>query len=186
MAKYQIPPDPRKSNEKRTQRTDDNQQSVPWRYLGMGVVVSIVGIVIAVALVNAFLARPPLPVTAVEPTIIVLTAPPSTAPSATPALATPTAIPTFTPIPTPDVAQAPDELTVGFYAIVANTDDFGVTVRGGPSTSNVPLLVADEGTVLLIIGGPEEAGGFLWWQVQLEDGTEGWAAGSFLMPSPAP
>ncbi|KAA3658631.1 MAG: SH3 domain-containing protein [Chloroflexi bacterium] len=186
MAKYQIPSDPRKTNEKRTRRNDENQPPVPWRYLGMGVVVSIVGIVIAVALVNAFLSKPPLPVTAVEPTIIILTAPPSTAPSATPALATPTAIPTFTPIPTPDVALAPDELTVGFYAQVANTDDFGVTVRGGPSTSNVSLLVADEGTILLIIGGPEEAGEFLWWQVQLDDGTEGWAAGSFLVPAAAP
>jgi len=186
MAKYQIPPDPRKSNEKRAHRSDENREPVPWRYLGMGIIVSIVGLGIAIALVNAFLSRPPLPVTAVESTIIVLTAPASAAPSATPALATPTAIPTFTPIPTPDVALAPDEITVGFYAEVANTEDFGVTVRGGPSTSNVPLLVADEGTILLVIGGPEEAGGFFWWQVQLDDGTEGWAAGSFLIPATAP
>jgi len=186
MAKFQIPGDPRKSDEIDARRAADNREPVPWRYLGMGVVVSIVGIVLAVALVNAFLTRPPLPVTAVAPTIIVLTAPPGIDPTATPALATPTAIPTFTPIPTPDVAEAPTEIMVGFYAQVANTDDFGVTVRGGPSTSNVPLVVADEGTVLLIIGGPEEAGGFLWWQVQLTDGTEGWAAGSFLIPAPAP
>lgn len=186
MAKYQIPSDPRKSNEKRVRRADGEQGPVPWRYLGMGVIVSIVGIVIAIALVNGLLSKPTLEVTAVNPTIIVLTAPPSPVPSATPGLATPTVIPTFTPIPTPDIAEAPDEITVGFYAQVANTDDFGVTVRGGPSTSNVPLLIADEGTILFVMDGPEEAGGFLWWQVQLSDGTEGWVAGSFLIPAAAP
>ncbi|MCA9924004.1 MAG: SH3 domain-containing protein [Anaerolineales bacterium] len=187
MAKYQIPPDPRKSDERRSRRQrSDTNEPIPWLYLGLGVVVSIIGIVIAVVLANALLNRPPLPVSDVEPTIIVLTAPATIAPPATPEVATPTAVPTFTPVPTPDVAEAPDEITVGFYAQVANTDDFGVTVRGGPSTSNVPLLIADEGTVLLIIGGPEEAGGFLWWQVQLADGTEGWAAGSFLIPTAAP
>ena len=184
MAKYQIPPDPRKTNEKQTAR--NNQQPVPWRYVGMGIVVSIVGIVIAVALVNAFLSRPPLQVTAVTPTIIILTAPPRAEPTETPELATPTPIPTFTPIPTPDVGQAPDEVTVGFYAQVSGTDDFGVTVRGGPSTSNVPLVVAPEGEIMLVTDGPEEAGGFLWWQVQLADGTEGWAAGLYLIPSVAP
>lgn len=187
MAKYQIPPDPRKSDPKRPRRRrSDDREPIPWGYLGMGVIVSIVGVVMAVVLANALLTRTPLPISAIEPTIIILTAPPGVSLSPTPEMATPTAIPTFTPVPTPDVADAPDEITVGFYAQVANTDDFGVTVRGGPSTSNVPLVVADEGTVLLVIGGPEEAGGFLWWQVQLEDGTEGWAAGSFLIPAAAP
>jgi hypothetical protein len=75
---------------------------------------------------------------------------------------------------------------VGYFAEVANTDGIGVTVRGGPSTSNVSVLIADEGTLLLIIGGPTEANGFLWWQVQLQDGTEGWAAGDFLLPAAGP
>jgi hypothetical protein len=79
-------------------------------------------------------------------------------------------------------------VTVGFYARVVNTDDFGVTVRGGPSTSNAQITVADEDVLLLIIGGPEvdAVNNRLWWQIQLEDGTEGWAAGDFLEPAAGP
>jgi hypothetical protein len=95
-------------------------------------------------------------------------------------------MPTFTPIPTPDAAIAPPEITRDFYAVVANTDGLGVTVRGGPSTRNVALLVADEGTVLLILDGPEEGDNFSWWQVELVDGTEGWVAQDFLEPAAAP
>jgi hypothetical protein len=187
MAQYKIPPDPRKSDEKRPHRTRrDAQEPIPWVWLGMGVVVTIVGIGIAWSIANELLSRPPLLVSEVAPTIVVLTAPATAVPSVTAVAITPTTIPTFTPIPTPDNALAPDEITVGFYAVVANTEGFGVTIRGGPSTSNVARLVADEGTVLLVIDGPEEANTFLWWQVQLQDGTEGWAAGQFLIPTAAP
>lgn len=138
-------------------------------------------------LINSLLTRPPLETSgASEPTIIVLTAPPSPTPSATPPRLTPSPVPTFTPIPTPDTAVAPDQITIGFYAVVANTDGIGVTVRGGPSTSNTPLLIADEGTVLLVLDGPSEGSGFQWWQVQLEDGTEGWVAADFIEPAAAP
>jgi uncharacterized protein YraI len=99
---------------------------------------------------------------------------------------TPTTVPTLTPIPTPDVAVAPAEVTIGFYAEVANTEGFGVTIRGGPSTNNVAMTVAEEGAVLLTLDGPEEGNGYLWWKVRLADGTEGWAASDFLAPSVAP
>ena len=149
-------------------------------------IVTIVSIVAALALVNALLDRPPLEAAPIEPTLIILTAPPSPVPSPTSPLPTPSPIPTFTPIPTPDTAVAPPEITVGFYALVVNTDGFGVTVRGGPSTSNAQITVADEGALLLVIGGPEADNERLWWQVQLEDGTEGWAAGDFLAPAAGP
>jgi hypothetical protein len=40
----------------------------------------------------------------------------------------------------------------------------------------------------LVIGGPEvdEANNRLWWQLQLDDGTEGWAVGEFLVPAAGP
>ena len=197
MARYEIPPDPRKSKEKRPRRlrrdsasggTEGVQEPIPWRWLGLGVVVTLVSIGLALTLVNALLARPPLEAAPIEPTLIILTAPPSPIPSPTSPLPTPSPIPTFTPIPTPDTAVAPPEVTAGYYAQVVNTDDFGVTVRGGPSTSNAQITVADEGVLLLVIGGPEvdEVNDRLWWQVQLEDGTEGWAAGDFLAPAAGP
>ncbi len=39
---------------------------------------------------------------------------------------------------------------------------------------------------MLVLNGPEEADNFSWWQVQLQDGTEGWVVDNFLEPAPAP
>lgn len=188
MARYQVPPDPRNSDDKRPRRMrHDMQAPTPWRYLLLGLVVAGVSLVIALALANAFLTRAPLP-TSQDPTLIILTAPPSAVPSQTPILPTPTVIPTFTPIPTPDTATAPDEVTVGYYATVFNTGGAGVRVRGGPSTSNSILTTANEEELLLVIGGPEvdNLNSVIWWQVELQDGTQGWAAGEFLAPAAGP
>ncbi len=188
MARYRIPPDPRKPDPELegSQSEESYRDPVPWGWLGAGVVVTIIGIAIAWALMSAFLSREPLPVTPLSPTLIVLTAPPSAVPSLTPVVPTPTFIPTLTAVPTADVDVAPRSITPGFYASVANTEGFGVTVRGGPSTSNVAITVADEGLVLLVLDGPTEGDGYLWWKVRLDDGTEGWAAGDFLAPAPSP
>jgi hypothetical protein len=186
MARYQIPPDPRKRESDADRKDRDLREPVPWRWLGMGVVVTIVGIFLAINLARAFLDREPLPVTPLSPTIVVLTAPATTAPQATAALLPPTSVPTVTSVPTPDLANAPEEVTLGFYAAVANTEGFGVTIRGGPSTNNVAITVADEGALLLVLDGPQEGNGFLWWQVRMDDGTEGWAASDFLIPAVGP
>ncbi len=189
MARYQVPPDPRKSNDERPRRLRaDSQEPPPWRYLVLGVIVTVVSLILALALANALLARPPLEVAPVQPTLIILTAPPSPVPSVTAVLPTPSPIPTFTPIPTPDTAQAPPEVTVGYYALVAGTEGAGVTVRGGPSTSNARITVADEGALLVVIGGPQvdEPNSRIWWQVELADGTQGWVVGDFLQPAAAP
>lgn len=189
MARYQKPPDPRDSDLKprrpRRWRGDD-PEGVPWLWLGLGVVVTLIGIVLALALANALLAREPLATTLPTPTIIRLTAPPTTTPTATVFRPTPTPVPTLTPAPTRDLSSPPDEITVGYYAAVSGTGTAGLTVRGGPSTNNVRLLRAAEGTLMLVIGGPEEGGEFTWWQVRLLDGTEGWVAGEFLAPAAAP
>jgi len=204
MARYQIPQDPREPKKQDSKRNDspsgdfpekrprrlrqDTQEPIPWRWLGLGLIVTIISIGLALTLVNSLLARPPLETAPIEPTLIILTAPPSPIPSPTSPLPTPSPIPTFTPIPTPDTAVAPPEITVGFYAQVANTDGFGINLRGGPSTSNAQIQVVDEGTLVLVIGGPEadEANNRLWWQLQLEDGTEGWSVGEFLVPAAGP
>ena len=158
MARYEQPPDPRETGlrplRQRRQR-QDAAEPVPWLWLGLGVIVTIAAIIFALSLANSFLSRPPLSVTlGATPTIIFLTAPPSPAPSPTPIFPTPTAIPTLTPIPTPDRATPPPEVSVDYFAQVANTDGIGVVVRGGPSVNNVQVTLADEGEVLLVIGGP--------------------------------
>lgn len=187
MSDFKEPGDlPPRSRRPRRQRRD-GREPVPWLWLGMGVVVTLIGIGAAVWLINSLLSRPPLEAAnPPDPTIIVLTAPPSPMPTVTPPRLTPSPVPTFTPIPTPDTAVAPPEITAGFYAEVANTDGVGVTVRGGPSTNNTALLIAEEGAYVLVLEGPSEGSGFQWWKVQLEDGTEGWVAADFIEPSAAP
>jgi hypothetical protein len=189
MARYQKPPDPRDSDLKPRRRRyfrSDNREPIPWLWLGLGVLVTGLGIVLALALVNSFLAREPLTTSLPPPTVIRLTAPPSPVPSPTVMRPTPTPIPTFTPAPTRNLAVPPEEITVGYYAAVSGTRLAGLTVRGGPSTSNVRVMRAPEGTLMLVIGGPEESDEFTWWQVRLLDGTEGWVAGEYLAPAAAP
>lgn len=190
MARYQRPPDPRKSQvstrERRPATGEDRSEPVPWLWLGLGVLVTIVGLTIAGILLAIFLFRQPLQVSLPTPTIIRLTAAPGMSATVTPRLPTPTPIPTFTPPATPDLSIAPEAITVGYYAAVANTENIGVSLRGGPSTDNIRLELVPEGEALLVIGGPEEGSGFIWWQVRLADGTEGWVAGDFLVPSAAP
>ena len=99
---------------------------------------------------------------------------------------TPTIAPTATTAATPDLSVAPPEVSVGYYAEVVNTGGVGVTIRNGPSTSNLPVIVSAEGSILLILEGPTAGGDYEWWRVRLPDGTEGWAASDFLVPSAAP
>lgn len=189
MAQYKLPPDPRDPQADTTAWTSSMppQEPVPWKWFAMGLIVTLIGIGLATVMVINFLARPPLDVAAIpEPELIVLTAQPSPTPSATPDFVLPTPLPTFTPIPTPDNAIAPPEITIGFYARVVGTGGAGLVVRGGPSTSNVQVMLVDEGSTILVIGGPEEGNDFLWWQVEVGDGVEGWVAAQFLEPAPAP
>lgn len=152
----------------------------------MGIIVTLIGLAIAAVILSSFLFREPLPTAVEEPQIIRLTAPPGSAATATPPLPTATNVPTLTPPATPDLSIAPEAITVGYYAAVANTDNVGVSLRGGPSTDNIRLSLIAEGTPILIIGGPEEGNGLIWWQVRTDDGTEGWVAGEFLVPAAAP
>jgi hypothetical protein len=191
MARYQRPPDPSESPQEFAEYQkrpggSNGREPIPWKWLGLGIVITVIGLGVAATLLAVFLFREPLPVSVAEPEIIRLTAPAGSAPTATAPLPTATAVPTLTPPPTPDLSIAPEALTVGYYATVANTDDVGVSLRGGPSTDNIRLLLIAEGTAILVVGGPEEGSGLIWWQVRVEDGTEGWVAGDFLVPAAAP
>ena len=185
MARYQIPPDPRQDNEPEPAPAAE-RPPIPWLWLAGGVLVSILGVWLALSAVNTFLFREPLAVATLEPTLIVLTAPPSPTPSPLPSVPAPTPIPTITPIPTANIAVAPGEITIGYFARIVNTEGVGLTIRGGPSINNLRILVAEEGSPVYILDGPAEGNDLLWWQVRLRDGTEGWAAADYLEPIAAP
>lgn len=191
MARYQRPPDPRdpefKTRRAEYRRNGQNQREpVPWFWLGMGIVATVIAVGLAGLLITLFLFRDPLTAALPTPTIVRLTAQPSQVPSASASGPAAAPIATFTPPPTPDISIAPEAITVGYFTMVTNTEDVGVSLRGGPSTDNIRLALVPERAVIMVIGGPEEGNGFIWWQVQLEDETEGWVAGDFLVPVAAP
>lgn len=163
------------------------KRPIPWLWLAFGALLSIGAIILLVSLTTNYLfAAPDDTLVEQDPTVIRLTAPPM--PSATVVAVLPTAAvrPTTTPVPTIDVSVAPAELTPGYYAQVVETGGVGVTVRNGPSTRNVPVVIAAEGAVVIVLEGPTDADSLLWWRVRLPNGDEGWAAGDFLTPVAAP
>jgi hypothetical protein len=58
-------------------------------------------------------------------------------------------------------------------------------MRADASTSAERREIAEEGEVLLVVGGPQEADGYTWWLLRDEANTdrEGWAAADFLVPT---
>ncbi len=83
-----------------------------------------------------------------------------------------------------------DTIAIGGYVRVIAPS--GLSLRQAASTSGALVQVLDPGATLEVIGGPEEADGYTWWNLRTADGgQEGWsAAGSgedvFLEPAPAP
>jgi hypothetical protein len=82
-----------------------------------------------------------------------------------------------------DEGEAEDEVLteIGIGATVRTIAE-ALNLRAEPSTSANSLAQLSEGIELLVIGGPEEADDYTWWQVQgIEDESiQGWLASDFL------
>jgi hypothetical protein len=125
------------------------------------------------------------------PTVMVVT------PTAT-LIPRPTATPPTVSTDTPEAAAtaeapatAPPSDTIGVGGYVRIAAPAGLSFRETPSTSGELVQVLDSGSVLEVIGGPQDADGYTWWQLRRDDGKDGWsAAGSgedvFLEPAPVP
>lgn len=82
---------------------------------------------------------------------------------------------------TPEDSKAPRApLSIGDKAVVCCTDNVGLRMRAGAGTGHPLVKTLPEGTILEIVGGPQEADGYTWWQVRDEVGTSGWVAADFL------
>ncbi len=73
----------------------------------------------------------------------------------------------------------PRKVTAGIFINktlkVLSTGD-GANLRENFDTASTRIQTVTEEAKLEVIGGPEFADYFVWWQVRLEDGTEGWIA----------
>lgn len=78
-------------------------------------------------------------------------------------------------------------IAVGDVVTVVGTGGEGLNIRSGPALTAPILTTVAQGNALTVIGGPEAANGFTWWNVQTAGGLAGWAAGQFLAkPAPEP
>ncbi len=103
------------------------------------------------------------------------TATPTPTNTATPtATATASATPTPTRTPTPTATFTPTPPS----GIVLGTGGAGAFLRQSPGGASIGGLL--EGAAFEVIGGPEEAGGDLWWQIRTADGTTGWLLARYV------
>jgi len=100
-------------------------------------------------------------------------------------------VPTYTPTPLPTQPDIPIftptiEPAVGIhvngYVQISDTDGEGLRLRRDPSLEGEIVNVGLEGEIFLVIGGPEERDGYLWWQIEapLNSTRKGWAVSNYL------
>lgn len=129
------------------------------------------------------------------PVVIVVTSTPTRRPTRPPVTPTPR-LPTATAtsalataavvgetaesVITPDPVQF--EVRIGAEIEIFDVGTAGLNVRQGAGTEFPVVLIAAEGTRFEVIGGPEDAAGFTWWQLRnVDDPTiEGWGVAEFL------
>jgi uncharacterized protein YgiM (DUF1202 family) len=88
--------------------------------------------------------------------------------------ATPTPARTLTPLPSP----TPAGLHIGGMATIHTTEGDTLNVRSGPNISNRRLTTLPNGSVVEIIGGPQQGGAYTWWKIRTAAGVEGWVVDS--------
>ena len=99
--------------------------------------------------------------------------------------ASPTTDPSASPEGTASPADTGGRFQVNDQVVIqgVGTGDGGepacLNIRTEPGTDKPIIDCLQEGTQLTVLGGPQEAGGLTWWQVQLTSGG-GWAAEDYL------
>ncbi len=85
-------------------------------------------------------------------------------------------------IPTVIITNTPIPLSVGAQAAVHGVGNDKLNIRNRPSlTDSQVLFREDEGKGFDIIGGPQQADGYTWWQVRdPQFQVEGWAVANYL------
>lgn len=101
----------------------------------------------------------------------------------------PTATASPTPTPTPIVIASPtaaveDGIQMGGYAQITGTGGEGLRLRREPSLRGGIVYLGLEGEIFYVKGGPTEADGYLWWQLEapLNPARQGWTVSDYLQP----
>lgn len=110
-------------------------------------------------------------------------------PSPTPIIWTATPQPTATLGPTPSETTAPTptlspNIAIGRYVRVNGTEGAGVSLRENPDVNSIRLGIGHEGEVFMVLDGPRQAGGYVWWLLRdpNDEARRGWAVGNYLQP----
>ena len=68
-------------------------------------------------------------------------------------------------------------------AVVVNSPEECLNFRPAPGTGNEPIGCLEHGSAATVIGGPQTANDFVWWNVSTAQG-DGWVAEDYLQPAP--
>ncbi len=142
-----------------------------WIGPAIGLFVGLCGLIGAALVVGL---KPIDPGSIAQPTALVITITPSPI------------VPTATERPTLPPTAKPAGLYVGGVAIVSGTGS-SLRLRSDPGLQTTTLKTVSDGVRLIILEGPREADGLVWWRLHdPADGAEGWAAQDYLQPSTSP
>lgn len=128
--------------------------------------------------------RPALNFSAPTATIQIIT---PTATEFVPPTATPYVAPTETLLPQPaaPAAGAGGPISVGSRIVVVDTGGNGLNFRREPTTAAEKIRSLPEGTIYEVVGGPQEGGGYVWWQLKdPNDGITGWGVQNYMKLAP--
>ena len=106
-------------------------------------------------------------------------------------------VPTYTPTPLPTQPEFPDDdpttepvvgVQVNGFVQIQGTEGEGLRLRSDPSLDGEIVYIGLEGEIFLVIGGPEEQDGYLWWLLAapLNESLQGWAVSNYLEPAQSP
>ena len=136
--------------------------------------VLIIGMVL-IGLVVIFWGRDPASTLPGTPEVTVIPAP-----TLTPRRADPTQSPSATPT---SIFTIPGgAMGVGSYVQVTGTQGAGLRMRSEPGLGSKVKFTALDSEAFLIIDGPIEADGYIWWLLEApyDQNRTGWSAGDFL------
>ena len=137
-------------------------------------IILLIGLVL-MTLIILFLGRQPALANQATPQITMIAAPTMTPRPVEPTI---TMTPTQTSIP----ILPEGVIGVGRYVQVSGTDGAGLRMRSEPGLSSDINFTAMDGEAFLVIAGPTELDGYVWWHLEApyDESRNGWSAGAFL------